>query len=109
MSSGLGFFTICDHARHWGPLWGFSAFGFESMNGHLMGHIFATYRMADQFLLSLNILHAIDALQHKLFMSETTKTLNFLQSEPVKCGKELIPGTYIVNAILKRNMLQLKM
>ena len=97
---------ICDHNYHWGPLWGFSAFG---LNGHLMGHICATYRMADQLLLSLNILHAIDALQHKLFMSQTTKTLNFLQSEPVKCGKELIPGTYIVNAILKRNMLQLKM
>lgn len=39
---------ICDHVRHWGPLWVFSTFGFESMNGYLVGHIHATYRVADQ-------------------------------------------------------------
>ena len=69
---------ICDHVRHWGPLWGFFAFGFESMNGHLMGHIHATYRMADQLPFSLGISHAIDALQHKLVQSETTPKLQRL-------------------------------
>lgn len=99
---------MCDHVCHWGPLWGFSAFGFESMNGHLMGHIHATYRMANQLLFSLSTSQAIDTLQDKLLRTETNKTLNFLslQSEPTKCGKVLIPGAYIISAIRSNRLAQ---
>ena len=38
---------LCHDAKKWGPLWAFSAFGFESMNGHLTGHIHSPYRLAE--------------------------------------------------------------
>ena len=46
---------LCQQVRQWGPLWAFSAFGFESMNGHLMRYLHGTYRLADQLVFSLNL------------------------------------------------------
>lgn len=62
--------------------------------------------MADQLLFSLNVTHAMDALQDKLFESETKETLEFLslRLEPNKCGKELVPGMYIIGAIHRENL-----
>ncbi len=38
--------------RQWGPLWTFSAFGFEHKNGFLMGHTHSPHNIADQLLFS---------------------------------------------------------
>ena len=92
---------LCEHVRIWGPLWGFSAFGFESKNGHLMGHAHATYRVAEQLLFSLNLNQSLDVAQDKLLKTETEKTLAFmsLDSSQSNRGQELIPGSYVVGPV----------
>ena len=89
---------ICDHARHWGPLWGFSAFGFESMNGCLVGHIHATYRVASQLLFSLDLNQTLNYYHDRLLKTETEKTLQFLSLDTVQANlsEELCTGTYAV-------------
>ena len=91
---------LCQHVRHWGPLWAFSAFGFESMNGHIVGPLHGTYRIADQLLFSIRLNETFSASQEKLLSTETEQTLSFLSLEPkLNCGTELIPGSYTVGQL----------
>ncbi len=68
---------LCQQVRQWGPLWAFSAFGFESMNGHLMRYLHGTYRLADQLVFSLNLKETLNSLHSKLLSTETEQTLSF--------------------------------
>ena len=45
---------LSEHARVWGPLWGFSAFPYEHKNGYLMGHVHSAHKIADQLLFSIH-------------------------------------------------------
>ena len=55
-----------EHTRLWGPLWTFSAFGFEHKKGYLMGHIHSPHKVADQLLFSLDLNQTLDSLQDNL-------------------------------------------
>ena len=46
----------------WGPLWTHSAFGFESMNGHVKGMIHSGYKIADQLFFSIDVATTIGIL-----------------------------------------------
>ena len=49
--------------RCWGPLWRYSAFGFEHKNGFLTGHIHSPHKIADQLVFSVNLNHTLDNFQ----------------------------------------------
>ena len=47
------FSHMANFVQLWGPLWTHSAFGFESMNGHIKNMIHSGYRIADQLVFSI--------------------------------------------------------
>ena len=54
--------------RLWGPLWTHSAFGFESMNGHLTSMIHSKYRIADQVLFAIDVsIDTVNSMDVKRF------------------------------------------
>ncbi len=69
---------LTQYARLWGPLWTQSAFGFESMNGHLTSMLHSTYRVADQLVFSIDVHHTLSVLCEKLQAIENEQTLSFL-------------------------------
>ncbi len=88
---------LCQHARKRGPLWQFSAFGFEHKNGYLMGHIHSPYKVADQLIFSLNLNQTLDCVQECLLTTEPESVLSFLNisvSQSNKQGHVLYPGCY---------------
>lgn len=56
---------IVDCIKNWGPLWGYSCFPFESVNGHLKRHFHETRNMNAQVTLSANITYGC-LISHKL-------------------------------------------
>lgn len=84
---------LCQHARQWGPLWQFSAFGYESMNGHLTSLIPSKYRVAEQLLFSIEVSQTLNQLEDRQRDTETPETLDFLSSTPCRA---MISGRYLV-------------
>ena len=85
--------------RLWGPLWTHSAFGFESMNGHITSMIHSRYEIADQLLFSINVATTTSMLADKLKSIEDETILSLLlgtQSIPCRNMQLLFPGTYSV-------------
>lgn len=46
---------LTKYVRLWGPLWTHSAFGFESLNGHITSMITSKYKIAEQLLYSIEV------------------------------------------------------
>ena len=97
---------LCHYAKQWGPLWVFSAFGFERMNGHLTGHIHSAYRLADQLIFSSKITDSLNSLEDQLVKSESGATLSYLSLDllAVKENQELISGSYLVGNLIKSSL-----
>lgn len=55
---------LCDCARRCGPLWSFSCFGFESMNGHLKKHCHGTRNVLPQLVRNVRF-HQTYSDQHQ--------------------------------------------
>ena len=95
---------LCEHASTWGPLWGFSAFGFEHKNGYLMSHIHSPHKIADQLLFSLHLNETLDSHQNSLLASESDQVLSFLGLSDMPClqaknGQELSVGSYAIGSM----------
>ena len=91
-------------ARVWGPLWAYSLFGFESLNGHLTSMITSKYKIAEQLSFSINVSQSIESLAHKLVETESEDTLAFISSlsSSLSQNKKLIlvlPGIYAAGTI----------
>ena len=85
------------HAALWGPLWNFSAFGFEHKNGYLMGHIHSPHRIAEQLLFSLDLNQTLDTVQEDLLAIESENVLSFLNTpSKSKPGYVLFPDCYVI-------------
>ena len=84
----------------------FSAFGFESMNGHLTGHIHSAYRLADRLIFSSKITDSLNSLEDQLVKSESGATLSYLSLDllAVKENQELISGSYLVGNLTKSSL-----
>lgn len=89
---------LADYVRLWGPLWTHSAFGFESMNGHISLMIHSKHRIADQLVFSIDVSNTLSTIVDKLVFHESEQTLEFLNQNPGrrKNMSELTPGTYTV-------------
>lgn len=90
---------LCDNARHWGPIWGFSAFPFENKNRYLMGHVHSPHRIADQLLLSLHLNQKLDSLEDELLKTQPERALSFLGLNRQSNGHISFPSCYVVGSI----------
>ena len=91
------------YVRLWGPLWTHSAFGFESMNGHLTSMIHSKYKIADQVLFAIDVRNTLGMLSHRLEEVESNETLNFIfpcRSAHTRVDMSpILPGTYSVGSL----------
>ena len=89
---------LANYVKLWGPLWTHSAFGFESMNGHINSMIHSKYRIADQLVFSIDVSNTLSTIVDQLIHHESEQTLNFLNPNTGrrKNMSELTPGTYTV-------------
>ena len=89
---------LTKYVRLWGPLWTHSAFGFESMNGHVSYMIHSIYRIANQLVFSIDVSNTLSAIADQLLCHESEETLTFLSpyTSRRKNMSELTPGTYSV-------------
>ena len=81
------------YVRLWGPLWTHSAFGFESMNGHLTGTFHSRTQIHDQLVFSVQVNQALQQLSSYLTDHEDEKTLAFL--------------SFCCNSLPRKNMFQI--
>lgn len=92
---------LTKYVRLWGPLWTHSAFGFESMNGHITGMIHSKHKIADQLVFSIDVSNTLRSLADKLLQTETEQTLSFLTPTCTysKNMSQILPGTYSVGVV----------
>lgn len=70
------FSHMANFVQLWGPSWTHSAFGFESMNGHIKNMIHSGYRIADQLVFSIDVSTTIGTLSDRLRDIEDERTLS---------------------------------
>lgn len=76
---------LCDFVNRWGPLWCYSAFGFESFNGYLKRHCHGTRNVLPQIINAVRLRQKLPLLQQKYLDKENEATKGFLE----KVGKSL--------------------
>lgn len=82
------------YAKKWGPLWVFSAFGFESMNGQ------PPNQLADQLLFSLTMSDCIDRMHDKLSEADCEHVSS------LRSFNSLATMEIATNSFIKGNMYQ---
>ena len=95
---------MANFVRLWGPLWTHSAFGFESMNGHIKSMIHSGYKIADQLVFSVDVATTAGILSDKLKDIEDERTLSFIMPSDMQCLSRqnmspLFPGSYTIGAV----------
>ena len=63
--------------RMWGPLWVYSCFGFENMNGHLKKMFHGTSQILGQLVFTVKARQSL-ALKYSVLHSENRTVLDFL-------------------------------
>jgi hypothetical protein len=99
---------LTKYVRLWGPLWTHSAFGFESMNGHLTNMFHSRTQIHDQLIFSVQVNQALQHLSTFLTDNEDEKTLKFLSycqnSLPRKNMLQIAPHVYMVGTLHYSNL-----
>ena len=70
---------LSDFVRRWRPLWCYSTFGFENMNGFLRKHCHGTRNILPQMIDAICTRQALPLLHQKLAASENEATMTFLE------------------------------
>ena len=79
--------TLCHtFVRLLGPLWAYSTFGFEDMNGHITKHCHGNRNFSPSISRTISMQYTIPKFINKLVKSENSRTLTFLGS-----GDKCIP------------------
>lgn len=95
--------------KMWGPLWGYSLFGFENMNGHIRKTFHGTKQIVDQLVFSVKAEqslyfqiqnHTVENHTAAAFLSSYTRHYNSLPSFEGKCKKVVVPEL-ILDALQK--------
>ena len=68
---------LSSFVRMWGPLWVYSCFGFENMNGHLKKKFHGTRQILGQLVFTVKTQQSL-ALKHKLLHGENHMVMDFL-------------------------------
>ena len=84
--------SLTKYARLWVLLWTYSAFGFESYNGHLKYLFHSKVNIIDQLAFNVDIQQTLHLLQHSLLKKELIEVLRFLDvanriSPKTKCAQ----------------------
>ena len=103
--------------RSWGPLWCYSCFGFESMNGHLRKNCHGTRLVLTQLIHNVRMRQLLPMKCKKVISSATPMVANFIESvtdvtKNVACRTEVksrithkrVPET-VANALLSANFI----
>ena len=97
---------LCDVVRQWGPLWCYSTFGFENLNGYIKKHCHGTKNVLPQLIQSVRMRQALPLLKKEMNLKENAATLDFLEKvcgeQRIKCG----PLGKIVHCTLNQNELK---
>ena len=89
------------YVRLWGPLWTHSAFGFESVNGHLRSNIHSQTQVHKQLVFSVEVKQALQRLHAHLAENVEEKHLSTYHAVAIhyhacKTMCSIAPHTYIV-------------
>lgn len=71
---------LCQCVRQWGPLWCYSCFGFENMNGQLRRNIHGTRNVLPQLIHTVRMQQRQHSTIKKLHITENAKTTAFLDA-----------------------------
>ena len=69
--------SLITFVRMWGPLWVYSCFGFENMNGHLKKMFRGTRQILGQLVFTVKAQQAL-AFQYNFLSNESHVTMNFI-------------------------------
>ena len=75
---------LADYVKLWGPLWTHSAFGFESMNGHMNSMIHSKHRIADPLVFSTDVSYTLSTIVEQLIHYEVKKLSSFSVQVQIK-------------------------
>jgi hypothetical protein len=70
---------LCGFVTNWGPLWCYSTFGFENLNGYLKKHSHGTRNVLPQMIQAVKLRQSLPLLQKQLQREESEMTMTFLQ------------------------------
>ena len=91
---------IPQFVRTCGPLWRYSMFGYENMNGHLKKLIHGIRNVLDQLVFSYQLERSLPLLRKKLEEKETPQAVRYLQNrEADETGSQIGENTYIVGKV----------
>ncbi len=69
---------LCDCVQRWGPLWCYSAFGFENLNGYIRKHCHGTRNVLPQLIHAVQTRQTLPTIENELENTENERTLSFL-------------------------------
>ena len=70
---------LCEFVHRWGPLWCYSAFGFENFNGYLKKHCHGTRNVLPQLINAVQLCQKLPILQKRFLNKENEATKAFLE------------------------------
>lgn len=70
---------LCEFVSRWGPLWCYSTFGFENLNGYLKKHSHGTRNVLPQMIQAVRLRQTLPLLQKVLETQENGATIAFLE------------------------------
>ena len=70
---------LCESVERWGPLWCYSTFGFENLNGYIKRHCHGTRNVLPQLIHNVRTHQTLPFLQAKLGATENSATMHFLE------------------------------
>lgn len=70
---------LCECVCRCGPLWCYSAFGFENMNGYIKKHCHGTRNVLPQLIQAVTLRQTLPTLHKKLSKCENEATMTFLE------------------------------
>lgn len=83
---------LCDCVQRWGPLWCYSAFGFENLHGYMRKHCHGTRNVLPQLIHAVQTRQALPNIQNGLESTESGRTLSFLQKFTKTKSEERVLG-----------------
>jgi len=93
---------LCDCVRRWGPLWCYSTFGFENLNGYIKKHCHGTRNVLPQLIQGVRMRQSLPLLKKKLKLKENSDTMEFLDKICGDLRSASGPLGKIVHATLTR-------
>ena len=71
---------LVSHVRLWGPLWGFSMFSYENMNGFIRDAFHGTRKILDQLVFHTRLRQSLPYLIYQVCAEESASTFAILES-----------------------------